>query len=183
MKTLCYRGVPVLGFAAFSGVGKTTTLKHLIPALVAARIRVAIVKHTHHGLEIDHKGKDSYQLREAGATQIVVGSNQRRAVIIETPETQDVSLSSFLANLEPQRCDIIMVEGFRHHAFPKVEIYRDVDKALLAASDDNVIAIFADREIIPKPSAVQLELNDVTAQVSFVMQYISKAKNDLNGTG
>ena len=132
MKTLCYRGVPVLGFAAFSGVGKTTTLKHLIPHLISEQIRVAIVKHTHHGLEIDHKGKDSYQLREAGASQIVVGSNERRAVILETPELETASLSAFLSHLDPQRCDIILVEGFRHHAFPKVEIYRDADNTLLA---------------------------------------------------
>ena len=180
MKTLCYRGVPVLGFAAFSGVGKTTTLKHLIPRLIAERIRVAICKHTHHGLKIDHEGKDSYQLREAGATQIVVGSNQRRAVIVETPEEDEVSLSAFLGHLDPQRCDIIFVEGFRHHAFPKVEIYRDVDNTLLATTDDNVIAVFTDRENLPPQVPRQLELSNVTAQVDFIQQYISKAKRDLS---
>ena len=179
MKTLCYRGVPLLGFAAYSGVGKTTTLKQLIPHLIAEEIRVAIVKHTHHGLEIDHKGKDSYQLREAGASQIVVGSNQRRAVIIETPEIETASLSAFLAHLDPQRCDIILVEGFRHHAFPKVEIYRDSDDALLASKDEHVIAIFTDREIRASNPIEKLDLSDVAKQVNFIRRYIEQAKQDL----
>ena len=180
MNTLCYRGIPLLGFAAFSGVGKTTTLKHLIPSLTALGIRVAIVKHTHHGFKIDHEGKDSYQLRQAGASQIVVGSNQRRALITETPEQIQVTLSDFLSHLDTQKCDIIFVEGFRHHAFPKVEIYRIADNELLAANDAHVIAIFTDREIAPKTAPLQIKLSDIEAQLAFIQDYIDQAKRDLN---
>ena len=180
MKTLCYRGVPLLGFAAFSGVGKTTTLKRLIPVLKDNGIRVAIVKHTHHGLKIDHQGKDSYQLREAGAMQIVVGSNERRALIIETPDTAEVTLSAFLGHLETQLCDIILVEGFRHHAFPKIEIYRDADERLLAADDDNVIAIITDRKALSHQVPIQLKLNDVSGQADFVQTYMRAARKDLS---
>ena len=126
MNTLCYRGIPVIGFAAYSGVGKTTVLKNLIPILNENGIRASVVKHTHHKFDIDRPGKDSYELRKSGATQIVVGSKYRRAMIMETPELVDEpQLIDFLTHVDTNAVDVILVEGFRHVDYPKIEINRD----------------------------------------------------------
>ncbi|MGR8947390.1 MAG: molybdopterin-guanine dinucleotide biosynthesis protein B [Gammaproteobacteria bacterium] len=180
MKTLCYRGVPVLGFTAFSGVGKTTTLKKVIPLLRARGVKVAVVKHTHHKFDIDHPGKDSFELRQSGASQIVVGSQARRALIIETPEENEASLQNFLAHVETQMVDVILVEGFRHISFPKVEINRNVDSKLLAENDDDIIALISDREDLLHSVPVHLKLGDANGQAEFITEYMRTAKFNLS---
>ena len=179
MKTLCYRGVPVLGFTAYSGVGKTTTLKKLMPVLRARNLNVAVVKHTHHKFDVDHPGKDSYELRESGANQIVVGSHARRALIMETPQEEAALLESFLSHLQTQLIDIILVEGFRDTSFPKVEINRDVDTSLIASTDPDIIAVITDREDLVHAVPVKLELNDSKRQADFVVEYIRVARQNL----
>ena len=179
MKTLCYRGVPVLGFTAYSGVGKTTTLKKVIPILRSRSIKVGVVKHTHHKFDVDHPGKDSYELRESGAEQIVVGSHARRALIMETPHQDDVQLASFLSHLETQSLDIILVEGFRDISFPKVEINRDVDAELIATNDPDIIALITDREDLTHGVPVALKLDDSDRHADFIVEYIRLAVEHL----
>ncbi|MEM7467807.1 MAG: molybdopterin-guanine dinucleotide biosynthesis protein B [Pseudomonadota bacterium] len=180
MKTACYRGVPMLGFAAYSGVGKTTTLKNLLPVLLKRNIRVAVVKHTHHRFEIDLPGKDSYQLRAAGAKQIVVGNAKLRASIFETRNDREPDLVSFLSEVDTTAVEAILIEGFRHGLFPKIEVNRDVDDVLLAETDENVVAIFSDDPSHSALIAKHLPLDDVGAHADFVEEYLQLARSNLN---
>ena len=100
-----------LGFAAFSGTGKTTLLKAVIPILKHAGLRVGVVKHAHHDFEIDHPGKDSYELRKAGADALLVASRHRWAMMVETPDRGEPPLDELLEQLGPNSFDLILVEG------------------------------------------------------------------------
>ena len=93
--------LPVLGFAAFTGTGKTTLLLKLLPLLKARGYRIGVVKHAHHTFEIDHAGKDSFALRKSGVEQIVIGSRHRWASIMERPEAEEPKLEELLGELKP----------------------------------------------------------------------------------
>jgi molybdopterin-guanine dinucleotide biosynthesis protein MobB len=140
--------VPVLGFAAYSGTGKTTLLVKLIPLLREQGIRVALIKHAHHDFDIDIPGKDSYELRKAGADQVLVASSNRRALIKEMVIEADPQLQDLINELDLSNVDLVLVEGFRHVAFPKIELHRPcLDKDLIFADDSSVIAVASDEEI------------------------------------
>ena len=118
--------LPLLGFAAYSGTGKTTLLSKLIPLLTEKGYRIGIIKHTHHNIEIDKPGKDSFVLRESGASQIVVASRNRTAIIIEDPfQTEEPELSDALLNLNTDSLDLVLVEGFKHAELAKIELHRN----------------------------------------------------------
>jgi molybdopterin-guanine dinucleotide biosynthesis adapter protein len=139
---------PVLGFAAFSGTGKTTLLVKLIPVLRASGIRVAMIKQTHHDFEIDKPGKDSFELRKAGADKVVLASAKRSAVITEYEDTERPELGDQLAKLDPDDIDIVMVEGFKHLPFAKIELHRSATgRPLLYPEDGSVIAVVSDEEL------------------------------------
>ena len=136
---------PVLGFAAFSGTGKTTLLVKLLPLLVKRGIRVGMIKHAHHDFDIDTPGKDSYKLRKAGARQMLVASSRRRALMTETPGQQEPQLEELISILDLDSIDLILVEGFKHLAFPKIELHRaGLGHPLLFREDRNIIALAAD---------------------------------------
>jgi molybdopterin-guanine dinucleotide biosynthesis protein MobB len=138
--------IPVVGFAAYSGTGKTTLLLDLLPLLSASGLRVAVVKHAHHSFEPDQQGKDSYRLRKAGADQMVVASRHRMAWIAEFGEERDEPrLTEALAALDPSLLDLVLVEGFKHEAFPKIELHRAaVGKPLLFPTDPSIVAVATD---------------------------------------
>ena len=134
--------VPLLGFAAYSGTGKTTLLKQLIPLLKARGIRLAVIKHAHHDFDIDHPGKDSYALRKAGADQMLIASSRRWALMVETPGQAEADLGFLLDKLEQTQLDLILVEGFKHLAYPKIELHRhDLHKPYLYPEDASIMAI------------------------------------------
>jgi molybdopterin-guanine dinucleotide biosynthesis protein B len=139
---------PLLGFCAWSGSGKTTLLTKLIPLLSASGLNIGVIKHAHHNFDIDYPGKDSYQLREAGAKQILVASRHRMAWIREIDEQQDEpSLDDALNALDLEKLDLILIEGFKHEHFPKIEIHRPaLMKPLLFPDDKEIIAIASDGE-------------------------------------
>lgn len=153
---------PVLGFAAFSGTGKTTLLSALIPILTSRGLRVGLVKHAHHNFDVDHPGKDSHTLRKAGAEQVLIASRRRWALMVETPELQgEPVLDELLTRLDQKALDLILVEGFKHVAFPKIELYRPaLNKPLLCREDDSVIALASDA---PLPSEVPVPILDLNA--------------------
>lgn len=116
--------VPVIGFCAYSGTGKTTLLIKLLPILKSRGVRVGVIKHTHHRFELDRPGKDSYELRKAGAAEMLVASGRRWALMVETGDDGDPVLQDMVNRMDQSVLDLIIVEGFKHEAFPKIELHR-----------------------------------------------------------
>jgi molybdopterin-guanine dinucleotide biosynthesis protein B len=168
--------IPVLGFCAHSsGIGKTTLLTQLIPALIAQGLRISVIKHAHHSFDIDQAGKDSYRLREAGAVQMMIGSKERWALMTElsrTPHAEDEpSLSLLLSQMDTSLSDLVLAEGFKHEAIPKIEVHRaEMGTPLLANEDANIIAVATDELVnTTKP---QIDLNDIPAVATFIRQWL-----------
>lgn len=139
---------PVLGFAAYSGTGKTTLLVKLLPLMKLQGLRVAMIKHAHHDFDIDKPGKDSYELRKAGADQVLIASDKRCALITEYEETKEPELDDLIRKLDLENIDLVLVEGFRHLAFPKIELHRPATgKQVIFAEDKSVVAVASDAKI------------------------------------
>ena len=154
----------IIGLAGWSGAGKTTLITRVIPVLTGRGLKVATVKHAHHGFDLDQSGKDSWQHREAGASEVAVVSSRRWAVIHELRDEPEPPLAEILAKLSP--VDLVIVEGFKRHAHPKLEIYRaSVGKPLLHPDDDCIVAIASDAPLPQAPLPV-LMLDDIEAIAS-----------------
>lgn len=133
----------VFGFAGWSGSGKTTLLEKLIPLFVARGIRVSTIKQTHHDVDLDLPGKDSFRHRAAGAGEVLLASSSRWALMHELRGKAEPTLSEHLQRLSP--CDLVLVEGFKKEAVPKLEIHRPANgKPLLYPDDHHIIAIASD---------------------------------------
>ncbi len=166
--------VPIVGFAAFSGTGKTTLLTRLIPFLRQRGQRVAVVKHAHHSFEIDKPGKDSHELRHAGANPVLIGSRHRWALMKETPGQDEPVLDNLLARLDQDELDLILVEGFKHEQFPKIELHRpSVGKPLLFPEDSSVIAIATDEPLPETPPIPVLDLNQPEQIAAFILDNVT----------
>ncbi|MCD9537700.1 bifunctional molybdopterin-guanine dinucleotide biosynthesis adaptor protein MobB/molybdopterin molybdotransferase MoeA [Photobacterium carnosum] len=167
--------VPLLGFAAFSGTGKTTLLEAMLPKLVKRGLRVAVIKHAHHNFDLDEPGKDSYRLRKAGASQMLISSRYRRALISETPTTE-ATLPYLINQLDQTQLDLILVEGFKLLDFPKIELHRQViNKPWLFQDDNNIIAIASD--IKADTTLPQISIDDLEQLTDFVVQYSSQSQH------
>lgn len=164
---------PILGIVASgSNAGKTTLITQLLPELAKRGIRASVIKHAHHLFDIDHPGKDSYNIREAGAVQTLVASGKRWALMTEmdrTPDyTDEANLSALIKQLNPAYADLILVEGFKYADIPKLEVYRPtVHTVPIAGQDPNIIAIASDT-ILELPLPV-LDLNNIPAIADFIM--------------
>ncbi len=154
--------VPILGFSAFSGTGKTTLLTQLIPLLKNKELRVGLIKHSHHAFEIDKPGKDSYRLRKAGASEVMLVSSRRRAIISEFDFPIEPRLDDQLKALNQSELDIILVEGFKAEVFPKIELHRpSLNNELLFKKDPSIIAIATDQELMTEAIQIpQLDINN-----------------------
>jgi len=149
----------VIGLAGWSGAGKTTLLTRVIPVLVRRGLKVATVKHAHHEFDIDRPGKDSWLHREAGASEVAIVSGRRWALMHELRGEPEPPLADILAKLSP--VDLVIVEGFKRHALPKLEVHRAAaGKPLIYPDDDCVVAIAADAPLPQAPLPV-LMLDDV----------------------
>ncbi|EKO3437539.1 bifunctional molybdopterin-guanine dinucleotide biosynthesis adaptor protein MobB/molybdopterin molybdotransferase MoeA [Vibrio fluvialis] len=169
--------LPLLGFAAYSGTGKTTLLEALVPKLTAAGLRLGILKHAHHNFDVDKPGKDSYRLRKAGASQMLIASRNRFALMTETPDAE-AEFDYLLQRFDAQQLDVILVEGCKNIAFPKIELHRaEIGKQWLYPNDDNIIAIAADETV--ESSLPQMNINDLDAIAKFVLDYVGKAGEPL----
>ncbi|WP_017220078.1 molybdopterin-guanine dinucleotide biosynthesis protein B [Moritella dasanensis] len=172
--------IPLLGFSAFSGTGKTTLITQLLPKLTEHGLRIGMVKHSHHDIEMDNPNKDSYKLRKAGACQMVLASPHRTIMFAEQAEAEEPKLITQLNWLNTDELDLVLVEGFRHEAFTKIELHRpSLGKPLLAVDDQHIIAIATDAAIEQKKLLAKgltyLDLNDINAITDFIIHYCQKA--------
>ena len=168
--------LPILGFAAWSGTGKTTLLCELIPLLAAKGLRLSLIKHAHHDFDIDHPGKDSYELRKAGASEVIVASKKRTAIIREAQEQQpEPVLEDALKNVEVETVDLVLVEGFKQSSIPKIELHRkQLGKPYLYQDDSNIIALAEDEpHAAEHPNINCLDINNPTEIAAYVEQWMS----------
>lgn len=166
---------PCLGFAAWSGTGKTTLLLELIPRLTAAGLRLGLAKHSHHALDLDHAGKDSQRLRTAGADQVVVAAPRRLARIEARSRELDECLT--LLARAPAPPDLILVEGWKHASIPRLELHRPaLGLPLLAPADPNILAVACDAPP-EKPAGVPLlPLGDADAIAACVLGWLAAGR-------
>lgn len=159
----------IIGLAGWSGSGKTTLITRAIPILVGRGLRVSTVKHAHHGFELDHPGKDSFMHREAGASEVLISSARRFALLHELREDAEWDLPDLLAKLAP--VDIVLVEGFKRDAFPKLEIHRAANgKPLLHLEDPHIVAVAADTPL-PEARLPVVDLNDIERIVDLLVDH------------
>ena len=163
--------IPLLGFAAYSGTGKTTLLKQLLPLLRSRDVRVGVIKHAHHDFDIDTPGKDSYELRKAGANEMLVASAKRWALMVETEDQGDPVLQDLLHRLDLSNLDLVLVEGFKHERLPKLELHRPgLAKPLIFPADPDVIAVATDSVLSADTELPILDINDPAAIAAFIVE-------------
>lgn len=172
MLTLDQFPIPILGFVAPSGTGKTTLIESVIQQLKAENIPLALIKSSHHHFEIDQKGKDSYRLHQAGASQTVLISPSRRFWLMDTPEGDEPSLEEALNSLQLDGLKIVLVEGFKQAKIEKIALYRKDAKKKLDLSEDlrQFIAIASDTPINKPASVKLLDLKKVNTIVEFIIK-------------
>jgi len=168
--------VPVLGFAAYSGTGKTTLLEALLPMLTSSGLRIGVLKHAHHNFDVDKPGKDSYRLRKAGASQMLIGSRYRHVLMTETPEAE-AEFQYLLSRFDCDKLDLILVEGCKNISFPKIELNRaELNKPWLHSNDSNIVAIACDQSV--EADLPRIDINDLPAIAGFVESFVAEHKND-----
>ncbi len=164
--------IPVLGFCAYSGTGKTTLLKQLIPELNQRGLRLAVIKHAHHNFDVDIPGKDSYEMRKAGARQMLVASHVRWALMTEDARDGDPELVHLLKQIEADKVDIVLVEGFKKLTLPKIELHRAAHgKPFIHTHDDNILAIACCDDTVLPSDLRRLDLNNIGQIADFVIDY------------
>jgi len=170
----------VIGVAGWSGSGKTTLITKVIPVLIRRGLRVATVKHAHHEFDLDRPGKDSWLHREAGASEVAVVSSRRWAIIHELRGEPEPPLAEMLAKLNP--ADLVIIEGFKRHAHPKLEVYRvEVGKPFLHPDDDCIVAIATDQGLPQAPLPV-IMLDDVEG-IANVLEAEALPVDQINSMG
>lgn len=149
----------IIGLAGWSGSGKTTLITKVLPRLIARGQRVSTLKHAHHGFDLDQPGKDSFMHRAAGATEVVISSAKRFAVLHELRDEPEWDLPDLLTKLAP--VDLVLVEGFKRDAFPKIEIHRAANgKPLIHPDDPHIVAIASDLAL-PQARVPVIDLDDI----------------------
>lgn len=165
--------LPLLAFTGWSGTGKTTLLQQVIPLLASKGIRAGLIKHTHHQMDIDTPGKDSYLLRKAGARQVIVASAQRWALMCETPEEPSVNLPYLLSRMDPSVLEIVLVEGFKDEPVPKIVLWRaGIKGGVGELLDEHVIAVASDQKL--DLALPVLDLNSPENVADFIAEWLKK---------
>lgn len=167
--------VPVLGFVAPSGTGKTTLLTKVIPILRRAGLKIGAVKHSHHGFDLDRPGKDSYRLREAGVQEMLLVSAKHWALLVDEDENDVTPLEEVVKRLYLGRLDVVLVEGYRGTEFPKIELRRHgTAEPPLYPKDPSVIAVATDGDL-PEPTGLPvLPISDPEAVAAFVLDFLRR---------
>jgi molybdopterin-guanine dinucleotide biosynthesis adapter protein len=166
--------IPVVGFVASSGMGKTTLVRQVVAILDGRGLRVGYLKHAHHRFDLDVPGKDSFEVREAGARQTLLASKARWALQVQNPlQGEDPDLHRMLSRFELDRLDLVLVEGFKHADYPKIEVHRPAaGEAPLYPADPGIIAVATDAPLAVTPPLVVLPLNTPEAVADFILSRI-----------
>ncbi|QEL55316.1 molybdopterin-guanine dinucleotide biosynthesis protein B [Chromobacterium paludis] len=163
----------VLGICGYSGSGKTTLLESILPGLRAAGLKVAVIKHSHHDVQLDEPGKDSFRHRQAGACEVMIVSPCRVGVFAET--ANELTLDEQLARLSP--CDLVLLEGQKRLPVPKLEVYRPaLGKPPLYPEDGNIIAVVSDQTVAADLPV--LNLNDADAVARYILAWLAKRQSE-----
>ena len=158
----------IFGFAGWSGSGKTTLIEQLIPRFVKRGLKVSMIKHAHHSFDVDQPGKDSYRHRHAGASEVMVVSDRRWVIMHELRGEPEPSLEDQIERISP--CDLLLVEGHKHHPLPKLEVWRSENgKPLLYPEDGHIVAIASD--IALETKLPRLDLDDYEGIGDFILSY------------
>lgn len=164
----------ILGLVGWSGSGKTTLLVSLIPKLIGRGLKVSTMKHGHHGIDVDIPGKDSYRHREAGATEVLVASSRRWALMHELREQPEPPVEELIARMSP--VDLLIIEGFKFAHHDKLEVYRpSIGKPLLATDDRGVVAVASDAPLSGLGVPV-LALNEPDAIADFIVAHFTAGR-------
>jgi molybdopterin-guanine dinucleotide biosynthesis protein B len=159
----------IIGLAGWSGSGKTTLLTKVIPRIVARGLSVSTVKHAHHDFDIDQPGKDSHAHRLAGATEVLIGSSRRWALVHELRGENEPPLALLLRKLSP--VDLVLIEGYKREPHPKLEVHRAaLGLPLMAAGDPAIVAIASDVEL-PSARVPVIDLDDASRVVEVLIRY------------
>ena len=162
-------GMKVFGLAGWSGAGKTTLVRALIPALGRRGLRVSTLKHAHHAFDIDTPGKDSYEHRQAGASEVLVASANRWALVHELRGAPELTSEQLISRMTP--VDLLLIEGFKRDAHDKLEVHRpSLGKPLLCTADPHVVAVASDAPM-PGLSVPRFDLDDVEAIAAFIIAH------------
>ena len=157
------------GFAGWSGSGKTTLIEKLIPLLVQRGLRVSLIKHAHHTFDVDHPGKDSYRHRDAGAAEVLVTSSRRWVLMHELRGAREPSFEEQIRHVSP--CDLLIVEGFKFAAIPKLEVWRaKTGEGMLHPNDPHIVAVASDATVETKLPL--LDLNAHEAIAAFIVGHL-----------
>ena len=169
----------IFGIAGWSGSGKTSLVVRLVPELVGRGLSVSTMKHAHHAFDVDTPGKDSYEHRRAGATEVLVGSANRWALMHELRGAPEPRMEALVARMRP--VDLLLIEGFKHHAHDKLEVFRrDVGKPLLCVADPRVVAVASDGAV-PEARVPVIDLDDTRAVADFVVAHCGLARGRARG--
>lgn len=159
----------VFGLAGWSGAGKTTLMCALIPAMTRRGLRISTLKHAHHGFDLDTPGKDSYEHRRAGATEVMVASANRWALVHELRGAPELTSKELLGRMTPT--DLVLIEGFKRETHDKLEVHRpSLGKPLLCTDDPHVVAVASDAHL-PGLTVPRLDLDDVEAIAAFIIAH------------
>lgn len=165
--------LPLLAIIGWSGTGKTTLLQQVIPILNSRGIRAGLIKHTHHQMDVDTPGKDSYLLRKAGASQVMVASSERWALMSETPEKQSIDLPYLLSRMDHSVLEIVLVEGFKEESVPKIVLWRaGIKGGIGELLDEQVIAVASDQKLALNVPV--LDINSPDSVADFIADWLKK---------
>lgn len=163
--------IPLIGFSAYSGTGKTTMLLKLIPLLKNKGLKVGVIKHAHHHFEVDQPGKDSYELRKAGAAQMLIGSKKRWALMSDNDQGDYLTLQDHINHIHQDDLDLLLIEGFKPESIPKIELIRpSLGKEPFYLNDKSVVAVATDADLPVATQLPILDLNHVETICDFIIQ-------------
>jgi len=161
----------VLGIAGYSGSGKTTLIEKLLPRLAAAGLAVSVIKQSHHDIEVDKPGKDSWRHRQAGAREVLLTSPHRWMLVGELRGAPEPDLQAHIARLSP--CDLVLVEGYKHADLDKIEVWRATNgKPWLHPDDRRCIAVAADAP--PTGELPRFHPDDLDALAAFILDWLRR---------